>query len=42
MVFVFLHFLLFQLLTMRQNVWLFLTQKTNKKYPILNILILYL
>lgn len=30
-------FVLFQMVTLRQNVWLFLTQKPDKKYSILNI-----
>lgn len=37
MFFLFKYFLLFQLVTLRQNVWLFLTQKPVKKYSILNI-----
>ena len=37
MFFLFKYFVLFQLVTLRQNVWLFLTQKPDKKYSILNI-----
>lgn len=37
MLFLFKYFVLFQLVTLRQNVWLFLTQKPDKKYSILNI-----
>lgn len=37
MFFLFKYFLLFQSVTLRQNVWLFLTQKPVKKYSILNI-----
>lgn len=37
MFFLFKYFVLFQLVILRQNVWLFLTQKPDKKYSILNI-----